>query len=521
MAIVSMWMLMAAAFCGGGANDLLDYLPSGAYWKVKGVEPTLQNMLAELKRPAGADVSKLPALIGKLGAQKFTEREAASAAIRAMGPAVVPGLKTQAERAGDPEVRARLEQLVAELSAGAKAREVRLLMAIRTLGEIKKREALASLRPLAGSKEPFVADYAKAAIAAVEGRKHSRPETAARDLAADPWLLPRYVGAVAQAVMSPAGSGSRIEESLRKMAATPGMAQMMGDPERMQEQLARSMIPVVERIGNVRLGAVTCGLSEEIGNRTGFAIFVARGTYDPAAVKAALVAMGGKCESAGGVEVLSAPEKKPAMRLIMPSARRLVLVIGADEAAIAQPVKDALAALKSGKGGLAGNAPLAALVKAVKPADRPWAVAAISKCYAQAPLLAGFETMKLTGRRREGGTDLEFVARGKDDEKIGAAAEMLKGFRNEAVEGLKREAGRMTFLKPLADLAAGLKFATGPGKLSASGRLEGDASPVMMMALPWMMLGKRDAAPRRAVKVQAAPVAPAKAPEAVPVPARR
>jgi len=511
--MTGMFLWLAVAFGGGGANDLLDYLPSGAYWKAKRVEPTLENMLAELKRPAKPDAKKLPELFKKLGADEFAVRESASAAIRAMGPAVIPALEAEAGRATDVEVRARLAQLVGELSRGAKAREVRLLMAIRTLGEMKKREALASLRPLTGSKEPFVAECAKAAIAVVEGRKHSRSETAAKDLAADPWLMPGYVGVVGQ-MRVPGAPAVSLEESIRKMAGMPGLGGGPADADRIRREIARAVIPIAEQFGNLRLGAVTFGISENVGNRTGFAIVVARGKYDPQAVKAALVATGGKCESADGVLVVKTNERRPAFRLLMPSPRRVVLVIGANEESIAQPVKDVLAALKSGKGKLAENESLAKMVGKIGPADRLWAVSKVSKSYAQAPLLAGFETMKLTGRRREGGTDLEFVARGKDDEKIKAAAEIMKGFRNEAVEGLKREAGRMTFLKPLADFAAGLKFATGPGKLSASGRMEGQASPVILMTLPYMMLGRNRAR-------EAVPVAPAKAVEVVPVPARK
>ncbi len=502
MSMTFLWI--AVAFGGGGANDLLDYLPTKAYWKAKGVDPTLKNMMAELARPAQPDAKKLPALFKQLGSDEFAVRESATAGIRAMGPAVLPEIKAEAQRATDAEVRARLAQLVTELSRGGKSREVRLLMAIRTLGEMKKREALESLRSLAESKKPFVAEYAKAAIAAVEGKKYSRPQTAAKDLAGDPWLMPNYVGVVGQMAV-PGGAKASLEESLKKMAEMAGPGAPPGSADQMQEMMAKAMIPVAEQVGNLRLGAVTFAVSEDIGNQTGFGIAVARGIYDPEAIKAMVVGMGGKCESVNGVDVLRINERRPALRLLMPSSRRIVLVIGANEESIAQPVKDMLAALKKGKGTLADNQKMAALVKAIKPADRPWVAACISKSYALAPLLAGFETVMLTGKREGKATQLTVIGRGKDDEKIKAAAEIMKGFRDQASEGLKRQAERAPLMKPLADLAAGVKFVAEPGKLSISGRLEGDASPLMLMGLPWLMVA-RSSAKVEAVRAEAVQV---------------
>jgi hypothetical protein len=519
MAMSGMLLWLAIAFSGGGANDLLDYLPSGAYWKAKGVKPSLETMLAELKRPGNHVPKDLPRLLKDLGADEFAVREAASARIRGLGPAVIPRLKAESGRSSDAEVRTRIAQLVKELSGAAKAGEVRLLMAIRALGEFKKREALGELRAVAKSREPFVADYARAAIAAIEGKKYSRPVPSARELAGDPWLLPNYVGAVAQMSMPPGGKKS-LEESLKEMSKNPALREALGDPERVKAQLARVVTEIAERIGNVRIQAVTVGLSEEVGNRIGFAIAVARVQYDPSAVKAALLGKGGRCESVDGVDVVKVSGPKPGVRLILPSSKRLVFIIGADEAAVAQPVKDMLAALKAGKGKLCENAPLSALVKAVKPVDRPWAVACVSKCYRQAPLLAGFETMSLKGKRNGNATELTLVARGRDDEKLRAAAAMMKGFQAQAVEGLKREATRMVFLKPLADFAQSLKFVTEPGKLSVRGRLEGHASP-MLMVLPWMMMVRGGSRPMEVPVPDAAAVPAIKRVEVVPVPAGR
>ena len=53
----------------GGGNDLLDYLPTDAYWRQKSVSVSVDTMMAELKpaAPAG-DISKL---IEELGLRRF------------------------------------------------------------------------------------------------------------------------------------------------------------------------------------------------------------------------------------------------------------------------------------------------------------------------------------------------------------------------------------------------------------------------------------------------------------------
>jgi hypothetical protein len=67
------------------------------------------------------------------------------------------------------------ENLLAELKADPKdkATAVRRLMAIRTLGEQKDPNALPALKKLLGSKELFEDEYARRAVAAIEGRNSS------------------------------------------------------------------------------------------------------------------------------------------------------------------------------------------------------------------------------------------------------------------------------------------------------------------------------------------------------------
>src|SRR5437764_8476301 len=103
---------MLMMLLGGGANDLLDLVHTDSYWKAKQVTVSVEQLITDAN-------SKAPV---------------------------------------NPD------------AAAPQAAGVRRLMAIRTLGELKKAEALTMLQSLVDSKEPFVADYAKAAIAAIEGK---------------------------------------------------------------------------------------------------------------------------------------------------------------------------------------------------------------------------------------------------------------------------------------------------------------------------------------------------------------
>src|SRR4051812_49756963 len=144
------------ALLSGGANDLLDFVSSDAYWKAKAVTVSMEQLTAELKTEAGADVAEL---IKALGAGEYAQREEAARKIIAQGPAALPGLEKAADDP-DAEISSRVKNLMQQIRLNSKAGGVRRLLAIRTLGELKKPEALPLLKPLLTSKEMFVADYA-------------------------------------------------------------------------------------------------------------------------------------------------------------------------------------------------------------------------------------------------------------------------------------------------------------------------------------------------------------------------
>src|SRR6185436_2471792 len=162
----SMIFFLFTLISGGGGNHLLDYASTKAYWQSKGVAVSVQTMSAELKTSDAEDITQL---VAQLASPDGNVRAGASKKIVQLGEAVLPQLEKAAETP-DAEVAASVKTLIADISAASKKNAVRRLMAIRTLGELKKPEGLAALRPLLNAKQMFVAEYAARSIAQIEGK---------------------------------------------------------------------------------------------------------------------------------------------------------------------------------------------------------------------------------------------------------------------------------------------------------------------------------------------------------------
>jgi hypothetical protein len=504
MAPSSLMMLMALLTQGGG-SDLLDYVQSKAYWQLQGVEVSAASMRAQLAPVEAADVAKL---LDALSGDDATGRQAAAAKIRALGARALPALQKAAGAAqGNPDKAAAIQEAIGDVLKKPKVGAVRRLMAIRTLGELKKREALDTLRGLLKSKAPFEADYARAAIAAVEGKPHERPGVAAKTLARDPWMLPADCGIVGQ-LSIPQGGGFDFDKALKAMAPMLGGQ----DPQQAMQMVTRVLLEGAERVGNVRLHSVTLGVASDVGPRKGFVVVVARGLYDAKAIKQLAAEQGsGETEKIDGVEVLWPDEK---LALILPSNELLVLVggpgprrrrpakaEGMDPAEAPQPprpirpaVTAMAAAVKKGSGSLTPDSDVGKLIKAADTAAPLWAVVKISDTYREGPIIQPIDTATLVGRPSKDRQTLELslVARGSDADAVAAAVMKLHEELQKARQEVSREAERMAFLKPIADFLASIKTQQEGSAVTVTAQLKGAAS---MTLLPMMLLGRAGAAP--------------------------
>ena len=85
-----------------------------------------------------------------------------------MGPAILPLLQPAAN-SPDAEIQAVAQELVRKFTEHGQERAIRRLMAIRTLGERREQAALPLLHALQDSPVLFVGDYARRALARING----------------------------------------------------------------------------------------------------------------------------------------------------------------------------------------------------------------------------------------------------------------------------------------------------------------------------------------------------------------
>jgi len=497
--------LLVVLLSGGGwGNDLLDYLPTNAYWRTKGVEVSAERMAAEL---APGEPAEMGRLVRDLGAADFATREAASKKLRTFGPTAIPALE-KAAASDDPEVRTRAREILKGLSGGARAMAVRRLMAIRTLGELKKPQALPTLRALLKSKEPFVADYAQRAIAAIQGKPHQRPQATKEQAWSDVCLLPPKCGIVVQ-VRMPGAQAVPFEEALRKLIPTLPMGQ---DTEKLIAEVASGVGSVAERVGNIRLDTLTIGVAENVGDRKGFVVVVARGFYDAKAAKAALKQMNVAVVDMHGIEALQ-PDNE--VRLVLLSNDRFVFVAGPSSEQL--PLEEVAAALKAQPDKPALGAAMLELIKTIAPASSAWAAVTMSDAYRQAPFLAPFDTITAAGKPTEDkALAVTVTAVGKDPEAVKKSVETVRDAINEGLAEIRQEAERMPFLKPIVEFMESIRIETVGAKATLTARLKGQGA-VPMLLMPMFLFSARSA-PAPPAQLKEAPVQVAPAPRPAPRP---
>ena len=482
---------MAMSFMGlflflfaGSGGDLLDLLPTEDYWKSKGVEVTASAMIAELASPA--DGSGADALIAKLGDERAAVREEATAKLRAMGAAVLPKLR-EAANSKDAEVKARAEMLIEKLTGGGpRAAEVRRLMAIRALGELKAKEALPILAKLADSRELFVAEYARAAAAAIEGKPAPKvAEATAEQLRKDLALLPPGCGIVAQVRLRP-GTLPSIDDLL---ASHPEERRA---PAR--EEGIKGLIKAAETSGNVRVLGATLGVSSEVSDDAGFLVLTARGLYDPNAVAAVLRAeKPGKAETVEGQEVFRLDRE---FALIMPGPDRLVLV-GGPSKALDTPLKAVAKAVKAGGKDFDTNDPLAAMVQAADKSKTLWAVAKISDTYRKLEILKGIQTVTLEMDGKAEQAVFSLTARATDANAAEAALQLLQRNLADARKQIKETLASLPTVRPWADFLESVKLSADGTTLQAAATMKEPAKglPAMMTGILYMVLDLRMGGP--------------------------
>ena len=227
-----------------GGNDALDAVPTETYWQIQNVKPTLE----QLESDAGPDKGpqNIDKLLKDLESSEFQTRDKAKKDLAGMGPGISGQLKPAAE-SKDPEVAAVAADLMKQFAERGRARAIRRLMAIRTLGERKEQGADPLLKSLEDSKELFVAEYAARAAAQIEGRLLEIHDRQA-DFQHDVGLLPKSTGIVVQATgaaaekISMAGLVDQLSAAMDHPAMPPGMPQQPKIPKVDKQRLLTEIV---------------------------------------------------------------------------------------------------------------------------------------------------------------------------------------------------------------------------------------------------------------------------------------
>jgi hypothetical protein len=405
---------------GSGASDLLDVLHTESYWKAKQVTVSVEQLITDA---------------------------------------------TAAKPAADAGAAA---------DAPATAASVRRLMAIRTLGERKEAQASAALQSLLDSKEPFVADYAKAALAAIQGRPAGRAAASAEARMADVWLLPSQVDLVAQA--TPAGKPLSGGDVLGDVPLPPGM-----NKAELLEKMTSDLLPVVEAVGNVRLAALTVGFYANAPNEPGYAVIVARGQYDSKAAAAALGQHQVPTTTIDGVDIFQ-PDKSAAV--ILASDTRAVLVTGDANGKL--PLEEVVSSIKKDAGNLHDNTEISKLIGQTDTTQPIWAVAKMTDGLRQVmPPLAAFDIATLVLSQRDDVLSLSLQAEGSDAEKVKMAVEEANAHLQEGITQLRQAVQNLPAVKSLLEAMESVKLSSDGGKATATGSLKG------LTSLPLMLFGVR------------------------------
>jgi len=441
----------------GGSTDLLDYVETQRYWQAKGVAVATQPMIEELRSAGQTDAAPL---IEQLGSVRYVDREAAQARLLAMGPRIMPQLRAAAKNK-DAEIACRVRTIMDRLGEAGQGRSVRLLMAIRTLGELKAVAAVPALEKFLDSKERFAADYAAAALASIRGESYTRGTPEAKAWANDLALLPADCTVVGQARF---GGGAPIRWETLLGAEHAATA----------EDLTPKLIALAEAVGNVRLKAVTFGISRPMPHMRS-TVWVARGTYDREAIRAFLRRKGFKPAVERGVEVFTLTP----MSMLFPADDRVVLVtslrfrgpnaVGEVVGKLVQ--KDPLKL-----------APATAQWLAEVDRSKPLWLAARQANRASPLLVPGVQQLRLLGERGADGVRLDLFLRLGENADATRTAGQLKQLLTQRVAAMRKPGQSRLFVEPLAQCIQDAKVEEQADGVRITGLLKAGSPALALLA---------------------------------------
>jgi len=177
------------------------------------------------------------------------------------------------------------------------------LFAMRRLGRIRSRRAVAAFREILGGEDPTLREMARRALAAQELADYERP-TGTDSLAGLAEMVPADVGFAVALDLERGSKVITFEDCFASLRAKLGKGAdaLFGGPERIEQTVARAdeiILRAVSLVGNVRLDALALAFSEDLGPDQGYVCALLKGLYDPARAARALQATFGTRETEG------------------------------------------------------------------------------------------------------------------------------------------------------------------------------------------------------------------------------
>ena len=484
------WMTLVALILGGG-RDLASLVSPGHYWESKGVSVSVEQLSHELDPIKPGDISKY---LADLDAGDPAVRQTAAVEIFKMGPAALSAL-TETVNSGSPEASERAASLQVQIRAASKPLFVRRLMAVRTLGEMKDARALPILRPLLNSTEMFESEYARQAIATIEG-KACPPRTAtAAERAADLALLPARLDTVIQIAPS-LGAVFSLEKLIALLPFDQTRKAQAGS------ELNSTLLETLNIAGNVRIDAITVGIYPAPPGVPGNYIVVVRGQFDATALCAALGRVAPDSELIDGVRVFHIDEDAA---LLVPSDRRIVYL--GREAAGELGIAETIAALRTGSSDLAKNVELLTLVKSVDHGAPLWAAALLTPGLKELKQvgdpLGMFDSLTIVATQSmdKGNvvTAARLVATASDQPHAQQGMASMQAYLNNAVGDGQRIETKRPDLKPFIDFLESAKLEAEGNKVSLTASLP--ETSVLLNLTPAMQTEEAPpAVPRRVLR---------------------
>jgi hypothetical protein len=502
MMIYSVLIALVLFFGGGGgkAVDLLDTVPTDAYWQAKNITVSSEQLQAD----AGPDKApeNVEELLKDLGAGEFVTRDKARRELERMGPAILPQLRP-AVGSKDPEVAAVVSALVKGFTERGQERAIRRLMAIRTLGERREQAALVLLKGLVNSKELFVSDYALRAMAAIEG-KTIEPVSHAQEFERDLALMPKETGILGQVM----GDGqesfslSTAIDDVMEVMKGPGVPRLPAaregqiDKKKLLSAAVKRVLSLVECTGNLRLDGATVAVSSDIGADTGWAIILIRGTYNPTAVQDAFrlarhVPATGL--AANNPAALARVDLDDNVAALFPSQDQLVFVLGSKPAAVTTAVREMTTSLQAGKGTLGENAKLMDLAKGVRKTGPAWLAAFPTADMKKDKLFEGIDAFTLETTRGKEAVAFTFKGQGEDQDKLKKSVDAwndgVKWVQNMAAQ----QAQQNKVFTPLAEMFDSMKLSAEGTNATFTGEVKPAIRQTLFVELGvgmMMMLGE-------------------------------